>query len=176
MKEFLWQLVAKVVSIPVIAEYLIIRAQRTPYFHLDGYMNRWWLFNRYSEVGKQDKIPPRSRWLPSIRIHQILREDRAEHMHDHPWDGRTIILKGWYLERREDGKRYMMEAGDTRPIKFGEYHHIEDVGWMDTKCDGTMRSVYTMFITWGYKGTWGFLVDGKKVHYKQYLSEHPERA
>lgn len=167
MKEWLWRRVAWLVSRKPVANWLIKRAQRCPYFHLEGYMNRWWLFNRYSVPGEQTKIIPRWPWLPSIRIHQILREDRADHLHDHPWDGRTIILDGWYRETREDGKEYTMQEGDTRPIKFGEYHSINYVG---------MATVYTMFITWKYQGTWGFLVDGKKVHWKQYVSEHPERS
>lgn len=167
MKEWLWRKLAWVVSRKPIADYLIKRAQRTPYFHLDGYMNRWWLFNQYSVTGEQTKIIPRWSWLPSVRVHQILREDRAEHMHDHPWDGRTIILKNWYAEVREDGKQYIMEEGDTRPIKFVEYHSINYV---------PVSTVYTLFITWKYQGTWGFLVDGKKVHWKQYVSEHPERS
>ena len=167
MKEKLWQMIAAVVSIPWVANWLIRRAQRAPYVHLRGYMNRWWLFNRYSVVGEMTRIEPRFSWLPSIRIHQILREDRADHLHDHPWDGRTIILRGFYLEEMEDGYYHIRCAGDTRAIKYGEYHSIKVVD---------SQTVYTMFITWGYKGTWGFLVDGEKVHYKQYLSEHPERT
>lgn len=166
MKEWLWRTIAWLVSRKPIANWLINRAKRTPYFHLDGYMNRWWLFNGYSVPGEQTKIIPRWPWLPSIRIHHILREDRAEHLHDHPWDGRTIILDGWYIEETETYFSTRI-SGDTRPIKFGEYHSIKKVS------DG---GVYTLFITWKYQGTWGFLVDGKKVHYKQYLSEHPERS
>ena len=169
MKEYLWRLLAKFVSQPLVADYLIKRAKRTPYFHLDGYMNRWWLFNRYSEIGKMDRVKPRFSWLPSIRIHQILRKDNAEHLHDHPWDARTIILKGWYCETRENGINYAMLSGDTRPIKFGEYHSINYVSQWDI-------GVYTMFITWKYVGTWGFLVDGKKIEHNQYLTEHPERS
>ena len=119
MKEYLWRLFAKFVSRPRVARYLIERAKRTPYFHLDGYMNRWWLFNRYSEIGKPDRANKAFSWLPAVRIHQILRKDNAEHLHDHPCDARTIILDGWYRETREDGKEYILQEGDTRPIKFG---------------------------------------------------------
>lgn len=167
MKEKLWQLLAWVVSRPAIADYLIKKSQWTPYFHLHGYMRRWWLFNRYSEIGSMEQIEPRFRWLPSIRVHHILREDRAEHPHDHPWDARTIILKGWYVEQTEDGVRRLRWEGDTRAIRFGEYHHIEKV---------SPRGTFTLFITWKYIGTWGFLVDGKKVPWKQYLADHPDRV
>lgn len=167
MKEILWQLVAKVISRPMVANYLIKRAMRTPYFHLEGYMNRYWLFNRYSEVGKPDVVPKRFKWLPSIRIHHILRADDARDLHDHPWNARTIILKGWYVERRLvprfDGKRFQQDfmrvQGDTATINFGQYHAIDEVS------DG---GVWTLFIAGDYLGTWGFLVDGKKVPWQEY--------
>jgi len=38
-------------------QWLIDRAKRTPYFHLDGYMNRWWLVP-YNTVIKR-KLAPR---------------------------------------------------------------------------------------------------------------------
>ena len=168
MKEMLWKAFAWIVSRRPVADYLINRAKRTEYFHLSGYMNRWWLFNRYSEIGSQEKIKPRFSWLPSVRIHHILRKDNADHPHDHPWQARTIILKGSYVENTGDSiYGHLRNPGDTRAINFGEFHHISHV---------TTGGVYTMFISWKYIGTWGFLVDGEKVPYKQYLSEHPQRA
>jgi hypothetical protein len=158
MKERLWQMLAWIVSRPVIANWLIWRAASTPYVHLNNYMNRYWLFNGYDR--------PRYReWLPSIRIHHILREDRAEHLHDHPWDARTIILRGWYGEQRENGFHGRVE-GDTAAVRFGEYHQIHVV---------SPGGVFTMFITWKYVGTWGFKVDGYKVPWRTYLAQHPER-
>lgn len=167
MKEMLWKLLAKILGIPFVASWLIKRAMRTPYFHLEGYMNRYWLFNRYSAVGKPDVIPRRFSWLPSVRIHHILREDDARDLHDHPWNARTIILKGYYVERRLINKpsrfvicnTYLRQAGDTATINFGEYHNIDEVS------DG---GVWTLFIAGNSLGTWGFLVDGKKVPYKEY--------
>jgi len=167
MKEKLWSLLAAFVSRPAVANWLIRKSQWTPYFHLHGYMKRWWLFNRYSEVDSMEKVERRFKWLPSIRVHHILREDRAAHLHDHPWNARTIILKGSYVEEMEDGQVYVRRPGDTRPIRYGEYHHIR---WVQP------GGVYTLFFTWEYMGTWGFLVDGKKVPYKKYLEEHPERS
>lgn len=166
IKELLWKGAAWVVSRKPAADWLIARAQRTPYFDLENYMDRWWLFNRYSEIGSQEVVEKRFSWLPSIRVHHILREDRAEHLHDHPWDARTIILRGHYVETLANGAQYLRRAGDTRPICFGEYHHINQVS------DG---GVYTLFFTWKYVGTWGFLVDGVKIPYKEYLAAHPER-
>lgn len=176
----LWQLFAWIVSRPRISAYLIQRAQKTPYTHLPGYMNRYWLFNAYKKING-DEITPIP-WLPSIRIHHILRRDGDRHVHDHPWDARTVILKGKYMEKRLTERDYEMlelvggwdpecepferKRGDTAPLKFGEYHSIIAVS------DG---GVWTMFITFGYQGMWGFLVDGKKMPWREYMALYPEK-
>lgn len=169
--NILWKAVAWCVSREPVADYLIKRAMRTPYFHLPGYMDRFWLFNRYSEVGTSTVIPKRFDWIPSIRIHHILREDYARDMHDHPWDARTIILKGHYQEERLTQTRvqgdpwpqiitgYIRAKGDTATLNFGEYHNITRV---------SEGGVWTMFITYKYRGTWGFWVNGKKVPHREY--------
>ncbi len=180
LSDALWKAFAYTVSREPIANYLIRRSQRTPYFHLVGYMNRWWLFNGY---GNDPSTPEKSRhgkpisWLPSVRVHHILREDYARDMHDHPWDARTIILKGDYDEERymppdiyqnmySDNPMGHVEyfnrtRGDTATLKFGEYHNITRV---------SKGGVFTLFFTWKYMGTWGFLVNGKKVPHKEYTN------
>lgn len=176
MSERLWKAVAKVVSHKPIADWLIARSKRTPYFHLEDYMHRWWVFNPYG--GKRDdptadefkRHEAKYPWLPSIRIHHILRADIADHPHDHPWEGRTIILKGWYTEQRHtiqpDGttkfKSIRRRRGDTAHIGFGEYHHISKV---------SKGGVYTLFFTWEYLGGWGFWKDGKKVRWQDYVAQ-----
>ena len=161
MTHIFWFFVARIVALPPIAEYLIRRAKRTPYFDLPGYMNRWWLFNPFQKRNGVKSVPyPR---LPSIRVHHILRADLNRHLHDHPWDARSIILKGWYDEiRHNDPLRYHNRyVGDTATLKYGEYHRITSV---------SEGGVWTLFITYKYRGTWGFLVDGVKVPWHEYES------
>lgn len=178
MKDIAWRFVAFIVSRGLIADYLIGRSMRTPYFPLPRYMGRWWVFNAYDndpdKPGTDRDAARKYPSLPSIRVHHILREDLANHPHDHPWDARTIILRGGYRERRSVRRslgwtqvRHERKRGDTVPIRFGEYHHIEQV---------SEGGVWTLFFTWRYCGTWGFLVNGKKVPWRQYVAEHPERA
>lgn len=166
--EAVWRLIAWIVSREPIANYLIKRAHKTPYFDLPGYMDRDWLFNPYS----RETHSKRWEWLPSIRIHHILRADLARHPHDHPWNARTIILKNSYTESRYivwPGEPKMMfnrherKRGDTATINFGEYHEISRVD------DG---GVWTMFITFKFKGMWGFWVDGKKMPWKEYEEKY----
>lgn len=162
-----------------VADWLIRRAQRTPYTHIDGYMLRWWLFNPYDPATRKTRWA----WFPwSVRVHHILREDRDQHFHDHPWNARTVILRGWYLEAREVEQpaarfnsmeewreanrrpswRYMM-PGSTAAIRFNSFHRIAQV---------SPGGVFTLFVTGPFLGDWGFKVDGKKVPHKCYLHGH----
>lgn len=191
MREILWRLFAFVVSRRVVADWLIARSQRTPYFPItsrDGsetYMHRWWLFNPYTKDADGNTGPARWSWLPSARVQHILRADDDEHLHDHPWDARTCILRNWYEEERPitdgdvippnairlarapDGQSriaFLRCRGYTGPVRFNSYHRISEVA---------PGGVYTLWITWKYQDTWGFMVDGKKVPWREYLAARP---
>lgn len=161
-------ILAKLLAHPAIVDWLIRRAMRTPFTHIKGpngemYMERYWLFNPYPESSSQ-----RRRWqFPiSIRLHHIMRADEDRHLHDHPWNARTFILRGWYTEvRPSEDPDYTVQGflrfeGDTVALKFGEYHRITAV---------SPGGVWTLFVTGKYRGTWGFLVDGVKVQWRKYL-------
>jgi len=168
----IWNAIAWLVSREPIANWLIQRSQKTPYVHIDGYMNRYWLFNGYTKDAEGQMHKP-FEWLPSVRVHHILRKDFDRVPHDHPWDARTIILKGWYDEQRRNTDPdpfpgtylwhfFRRERGDTATLKFNEYHTVMEV---------SRGGVWTLFLTWKYQGTWGFWVDGKKVPYREYLEK-----
>lgn len=151
----LWSIIARLCAIRRVASWLIARAQRTPYSPImssDGqtlYMGRWWLFNPYPGKGDERK---RWSWLPSVRVHHICVEDQDRHHHTHPWNCRTIILRGCYVEERPgpDGMvTHVRFAGQTARIMHYDLHRISAVPH-----DG----VWTLFITGRYRKTWGFLV------------------
>lgn len=168
MNTLLWRLIATIVTLPRVRRWIIRRAMRTPYSHImsaDGtevYMWRYWLANPYGKgYGK------RWSWLPSIRVHRIMRADQDRAMHSHPWNARTIILQGWYFEEmpRQNGKgrrSHCREVGYTGRLVPGTYHRISCVPW-----DG----VWTLFFTWSAAPDgWGFLVDGKHIPHADYLA------
>jgi hypothetical protein len=176
MKDMLWRGIARIVTIHAVTDWLIARGQRTPYRPItsrdgsDTYMVRLWLFNAYPNEGDTAGW---ERWqrswrrhVPSVRIHHILRADDDDHMHDHPWNARTIVLRGGYEEerpitRRDEARTVHWRArGYTGRLLFGQYHRISHV---------PPEGVWTLFTTWQKRGTWGFLVDGEKVPYRQYL-------
>lgn len=185
----MWNLIAKLLARPAVAAWLINRSFKTPYMHLPSnedpsYMGRFWLFNPYDRVTNK----PRWRWCPwSVRIHHIKRADSERHMHDHPWNARTIILQGGYTEHRaaEGAERlkileqslagvvsqtpvnkieayYVIERrpGHTATLGFEQYHRITEV---------SDRGAWTLFISGPWQGVWGFLVDGVKVKWREYL-------
>jgi hypothetical protein len=160
----IYNLLARLLARPAVANYLIRRAKKTPYTNIlspdrkEVYMVRLWLFNPYKYVdGKEVKKYPN---LPSIRLHKIMVPDRDRDQHDHPWNARTFILRGWYWERRSFHNMFLRKAGQTATIKFEEYHNITQV---------SPGGVWTMFVTGKLKGMWGFKVDGVKVPFWEYL-------
>lgn len=184
MRGIIWGLIAHIASKPAVANWLISRSKRTPYSPItsrdgaDLYMDRHWLFNPYTQDANGNAGPARWSWLPSIRVHQILSADDDVHMHDHPWNARTIVLRGWYTEERpydgratdqpirmrQDGsmrEEFLRRQGYTGRVLFGQYHRISRVPPGD--------GVFTLWFTWKYRGTWGFLVEGKKVPWRIYL-------
>lgn len=179
IRELLWRAVANIVTRPNIRYALVQRAERTPYTDItsadgtDVYMRRWWLFNPYGKDANGDPTPARWTWLPSIRIHWILRADQDRDLHDHPWNARTIVLSGWYAEERPFDSPSpgwtstvlkTRQSGYTGRLLFNQYHRIAAV---------SPGGVMTMFFTWRKRGTWGFLVDGKKVPWREYLGINP---
>lgn len=154
MKELLWKALAWFISREPIADWLIERSKRTPYFHLDGYMHRWWVFNDYDDATHKTRYP----CSYSARVHHILRADNGRDPHDHPWNARTIILKGYYIEER-DGGTFIRDRGDTATISANTFHNVTRV---------SPGGVFTLFITGDYIHRWGFRVNGKKVPYTEY--------
>jgi hypothetical protein len=187
----IWNTVARFVARPAVADWLICRAQRTPYSPIvkDGelYMERFWLFNAYPDTGASGADRKPWRFPISIRIHRIVLPDQDRDLHDHPWNARTFILRGGYKEVRRVvssgssmydrqaeawvplsySEDYDRIAGDTVSLRFGEYHRITQV---------SPGGVWTLFVTGKYRGTWGFLVDGAKVQWRRYLGIEPAAA
>lgn len=181
----IWRLIARcLVRSPHAVDYLIRRAQRTPYTNIpardgsDTYMGRWWLFNAYGKDESGNPTPARWPRLPNIRIHHIQCEDIDRHLHDHPWLASTIVLRGWYEEERSAGEvwdesshsitvcdgelreRFLRRAGYTGRLEIGARHRITQV---------SAGGVWTLFITGRKCNDWGFWVNGNKVPWREYL-------
>lgn len=181
----IWSVIAWLCARPAVAAWLIGRARCTPYSHLPGYMHRFWLFNPFPD----GELPERGRegywvtpdglawlwlgacwastgkwrkhraWLPSIRIHHILRRDLDRHPHNHPWSWRSLVMRGWLVEERDGNERAVL-AGDTYRCDDTDFHRITHVSG---------GGVWTLFITGRKMHSWGFKTDAGFVNWREYL-------
>lgn len=175
MKEAAMSILAKILALPWVFKALVWYAKKRPYYHLqtptgETYMERYWVFNPFNRrTGK-----PRFKRWPSIRLHWIKREDMDNVPHDHPWNARTFILSGWYEESRVCHythdcwvlSQFCRRKGQTATLDFGQFHRIDRV---------SEGGVWTLFVTGEYQGTWGFLEDGVKTPWREYLQKQGYR-
>lgn len=169
--------------------WLIQRALRTPYFHLDGYMERYWLVPYAKPLARTltswlrqpvhttlDGTVPVSWWRPiakilqkfdiAVRVHHILTSDKGDTPHDHPWPFVSVILKGGYYEKRYDQNGVMTSLewhgpGSILYRKPTDFHML----WLP---EG--ETAWTLFITGKYCQTWGFKPkNSPKIPYKDFL-------
>jgi hypothetical protein len=161
VSEFIWKRIARFIAKrPRLVDWIIRRAQRNPYFHINDYMDRWWLLPRFClGVDENGNLFPKW-WMPfGIRIHHIKREDERV-LHDHPFDYRTIIMRGWYDEQDIFGYSNIRGAGQTVKARAQHFHRIATM---------PKAGVWTLFIIGKKINRWGFIVGGKKIYYRDYL-------
>lgn len=145
-------------------ERIIRRAMRTPYVHLPGYMERYWLFRVGRFGGGQSGPYP----LLGSRVHHILRSDEGRDFHDHPWPYLTIILRGGYWEITPDffdgevigETRRWHGPGSVLLRGARSWHRLE-------LPEGT--TAWTLFCTGPKVQHWGFLTARGKVYWREYL-------
>lgn len=96
-------------------------------------------------------------------LHRIHREDRDEHLHNHPWATAEFrILSGGYTEDRlVDGKivRSALMPGDVNRLTASTFHRVVDVE----------PNTWTLGLVGERVQEWGFLVDGAVVLSAEYF-------
>lgn len=126
--------------------------------HLDGYMNRWWLLPRsLLKVGAEGHLVPR-RFVPDIRLQQILRSDNDRHCHDHPRASLAIILATGYTEITPDRQAVKSPGSVT-------YRSATHLHRLVLPAGKSSWSIFTMF---GPKREWGYATEHGWVHNRDY--------
>ena len=120
------------------------------------YMERWKIFE--------------GDWL-NVRVHHIARRDEDRHLHDHPWNWASLVLRNGYIEAvprqispEFEGDKEIVEyrvrvAGDFCVRRALDRHRIASV----------RPGTYTLFITGPKINWWGFITRQGKVYYRDYL-------
>lgn len=143
-----------------LVRWLINYAKKTPYTHLEGYQERYWV------------IRPRW-WFPfRIRVHKILRSDLERDMHDHPAANFSLVLKGQYLEvfPRKQSQDYWQDK--FRPSQSRVIRRAGDVvfRWGHTRHRLVLNNgeCWSLFVMLPRYREWGFYTDDGWVNHKDY--------
>tara|TARA_B100001758_G_C18081198_1_gene438342 strand:+ start:135 stop:575 length:441 start_codon:yes stop_codon:yes gene_type:complete len=118
-----------------IMEYL--GRKRIIYDRLNGdpYLERYYIF-----------LKNRKNFPFNVFLHRFLKSDPDE-LHDHPWNFRTIILRGGYWEHTHEGK-FWRKPWTYRYCTANCFHRIE--------LDPNVKECWTLFIPSKSYKEWGF--------------------
>lgn len=123
----------------------------------------------------EDRPRARLRWLRRTwYLHRFLAPDPGRELHDHPWDGRGMILAGGYVELRagvtgRDCRVY--GEGSLTHVTPGEYHRI---AILCRPIGGDPREVWTLMgVGPRIAPGWGFLVRGEHVPHAEHAKAPP---
>ena len=100
----------------------------------------------------------------SLYCHRIHKADK-DHLHSHPWNFVSMILKGSYLEEVEHNGKITFKV--KSPLKIAYTHKT----WFHKIHSIIKVPVYTLVFVWGgnFEGDkWHYLVGEKKVPFLTY--------
>lgn len=114
------------------------------------YLDRWGL--EYKPIG-------------GVFIHRMQAPDPGIDLHDHPWTFWSFVVKGGYLEVRQEARRIGNHAEfrarwSWRKMRLDECHRIIEL-WRSRPC-------WTLVIHGPVQRTWGFYVNGKWMQWQEY--------
>ena len=109
----------------------------------------------------------RTRWF-GVYVHRFEESDIPV-MHDHPWNFVSIVLRGGYAEYRPGhtdpcnrwftvDDRTVRRAGSVAFRRAEQLHHVQLI----------RQPTWTLIIHGPKRKEWGFIVNGKWVHWLEY--------
>ena len=139
---------------------LLENSANKPYFHLDEYMDRWWLVEEQKDLNV------------SVRLHHLLRSDQDAWMHDHPFSNVSIGIQGgyWDITPKDQAQSPELDAIENNRVWCGpgtiisrkatDRHRIEIP-------EG--GEAWSLFIMGPWTRDWGFHTADGWVYYRDYL-------
>lgn len=100
----------------------------------------------------------KTRWF-RLRVHHIRLPDEGRHLHDHPFDFATVVMKGGYWEVLGDGRFIPHRVGRWFFRQAEMAHAVKEVA---------TGGVWTLVLTGPMRREWGFYVDDAWVHHYDY--------
>lgn len=143
------------------APRLIAYSQNKPYFDLEGYMERHWVF----------EYAPYTLGY-SARIHKILRSDSDRAYHDHPWPYITVILDGGYFETTPVYNKGGIFQGERTEFYGKGSVLVRPANHMHRLALPDGKPATTLFICGRWKQDWGFIPNPRwKIYWRDYLKD-----
>ena len=99
----------------------------------------------------------KTRWF-SIWLHGIYEADKDLHLHNHPWDYKSVVLKGSYIEETNDGQN-TLKPGTFTSRNGAQFHKIKKL---------LTKKVYTLFMVSPVRRDWGYIVNGRFIQHEDY--------
>lgn len=120
-----------------------------PDFHIgpsdDHQLQRWF-------------VVPRNPYR-NVYLHRFLRSDDDRALHDHPWENRSWILDGEYVEHLQDGSIFARRPGDVVERHAIEAHRVELIS----------GPAVTLFFTGPIIRSWGFYCPKGWVPWREFV-------
>lgn len=88
-----------------------------------------------------------------LYIHTIYKADQDLHLHSHPWNFFTIVLKGIYIAMNTNSLS-IKGPGALSHMRREDFHKIDQI---------ILGPVKTLFVTWGRRKPWYYQVGTDKV-------------
>lgn len=112
---------------------------------------------RWNEPLGEKECPYAYRWVLilfgySIRVHYWLRSDDKRYMHDHPWNFRTFVLKGYYWDVSKINNDILREKVTTTAYRKATHQHYVEI---------PEPGVITLLFCGRPKRNWGFWIPGR---------------
>jgi hypothetical protein len=134
-------------------------ATHEPDFYIGGredpYLIRWWVI-------------PRNKWL-NLYLHKIIKSDRDEALHDHPWINCSLVVDGEYEEIT------ILAGGVERisPLSSGQLR-LRRPSTAHRLVVRQNEPVFTLFATGPVWRHWGFHCPKGWRHWKDFVGFHDE--
>lgn len=130
-----------------------------PHFVIGGvanpYMLRWFLI-------------PRNHYL-NVYMHRFMRSDDDRALHDHPWWFVSILIRGGYIEHREDD--YRVRTAPSIAFRRAETAHRVE---LFHAYDGSLKPAQTIIVTGPKRRHWGFWCPRGFVPWERFVARTPD--